>query len=83
MRSHKKPLNRSITIGCVLFIIALCFLLSIANLTLYRRYVYQDYRSYISEILNAAMSYIDPEDLKVCIETGEESEKYVCCKIKM
>ena len=76
MRSHKKPLNRSITIGCVLFIIALCFLLSIANLTLYKHYVYQDYRSYISEILNAAMSYIDPEDLKVCIETGKESGKY-------
>ena len=76
MRTHKKPLNRSITLGCVLFIIALCFLLSIANLTLYRNYVYKDYRSYISEILNTAMSFIDPEDLKTCIETREESEKY-------
>ena len=76
MSTHKRPLNRSITIGCVLFIIALCVLLSIANLTLYKNYVYNDYREYISEILNTAMSYIDPDDLRTCIEKRVESEKY-------
>ena len=76
MKTYKKPLNRSITIGCIIFIIALCLLLSIANFTLYRNYVYQDYREYIVEILNAAMSYIDCDDLKNCIETKQESEQY-------
>ncbi len=30
MRSHKKPLNRSITIGCVMFIVVLCVILSLS-----------------------------------------------------
>ena len=73
---HKKPLNRSITIGCVLFIIVLCILLSLANLGLYQNYVYNDYRGYISDLLLYTLDHIDGDDLKVCIETGKESEKY-------
>ena len=76
MRKHKRPLNRSITIGCICFIIALCILLSFANLTLYRNYVYEDYRAYIIDILDYTMSEIDTADLKTCIETREESESY-------
>ena len=76
MKNLKKPLNRSITIGCVLFIIALCVLLSLANLTIYRNYVYEDYRTYIAEILDYTLAEIDGDDLKACIESGEESEKY-------
>ena len=76
MKKHRRPLNRSITIGCVLFIIALCALLSFANLTIYRNYVYEDYRNYIADILHYTLSEIDGDDLKTCIETGEESEQY-------
>lgn len=76
MKHHKRPLNRSITVGCVLFIIALCVLLSFANLTMYKNYVYVDYRNYIDDILNYTLSEIDGDDLKACIETGEESERY-------
>ena len=76
MKNYRRPLNRSITIGCVLFIIALCMLLSLANLTLYENYVYADYRNYISGILDYTMSHIDGDDLKVCIDTREESEQY-------
>ncbi len=76
MKRHKRPLNRSITVGCVLFILALCVLLSFANLTLYKNFVYVDYRNYIDDILNYTLSEIDGDDLKACIETGEESEQY-------
>ncbi len=76
MKKHKKPLNRSITIGCVLFIIVLCILLSLANPVLYQNYVFQDYRDYISDLLLYTLDHIDGDDLKVCIETGRESEKY-------
>lgn len=76
MRDHRRPLNRSITIGCVLFIIVLCILLSMANLSIYESYVYNDYREYIADILRYAMAHIDGDDLKVCVETGEESKKY-------
>lgn len=76
MNMQRKPLNRSITIGCFIFIIALCVLLSIANLSLYKSYVYDDYRGYIRDILDYTISHIDGDDLKVCIDTGKESAKY-------
>ena len=72
----KRPLNRSITIGCVAFIITLCVLLSVANLSIYRKYVYDDYRGYISDILHYTLSHIDGDDLEQCIQTGEESPQY-------
>lgn len=76
MRTHKRPLNRSITIGCICFIVLLCVLLSIANLTIYRRYVFADYQDYIRDILDYTMTEIDGDDLRVCIETGERSETF-------
>ncbi len=72
----KRPLNRSITVGCIFFIITLCVLLSLANLSIYRRYVYNDYQGYISDILKLSIDHIDGDDLKTCIETGKESPKY-------
>ena len=76
MKNHKKPLNHSITKGCVFFIVILCVLLSMTNLSIYKSYVYNDYQGYITDILNYTMSQIDADDLKTCIETGVESEKY-------
>ena len=64
MKSHKRPLNRSITIGCVAFIIVLCILLSLANPVLYQNYVFQDYRDYISDLLLYTLDHIDGDDLK-------------------
>jgi len=76
MRKYKRPLNRSITVGCIVFLLLLCVLLSVANLTLYKNYVYDDYRGYIADLLDYAMSRIDADDLKICIDTLTESEKY-------
>ena len=76
MSTHRNPLNRSIAIGCVAFIIVLCILLSVANLMIYKNYVYDDYRDYITEILDYTMSRVDGDDLKKCIDTGEETDTY-------
>lgn len=76
IEKKKQPLNRSITIGCVIFIIVLCVLLSVANLKIYRNYVYDDYRGYITDILNYTRDHIDGDDLQRCIETGVESPTY-------
>lgn len=76
MKRHKQPLNRSITLGCILFILTLCLLLSATNLSLYRHYVYMDYRNYITDILDYTLAEIDADDLRKCIENGEESESY-------
>ena len=59
-----------------LIAMVLCVLLSLANLSLYRSYVYQDYRGYIADILKYTLSHIDGDDLRACVETLEESDKY-------
>ena len=76
MKNHRKPLNRSITFGCILFIIALCVLLSVTNLSIYNNYVFEDYKIYIANILDYTMAHIDGDDLKACIDTCEESKQY-------
>lgn len=76
IKRKKQPLNRSITIGCIIFIILLCGILSMANLRIYRNSVYSDYRGYITDILNYTIAHIDGDDLEHCIETCEESPIY-------
>lgn len=76
MSGHKRPLNRSITVGCVAFIAVLCVLLSIANSNFYRQFVYDDYRAYIANILDLTAAHIDGDDLEACIDSQEESEAY-------
>ena len=76
MRTYRKPLGRSIAFGCVLFMAILCLALSVLNYFNQRNSLYQKYQSSITDILRYADSHIDDEDMKRCIETGEESETY-------
>lgn len=75
-QQSKKPLKRSILIGCVLFITILCLTLSLVSFAAYRNAMYARYEEYIRNILTYAASVIDTDDLAVCIRTGEKSEKY-------
>ena len=76
MNSYKKPLGRSIAIGCILFTAVLCLALSVSNYFIERNALFQRYRSYITDILTYAENHIDHEDMKRCSETLEESETY-------
>lgn len=75
MKKHGS-LNRSITFGCVVFLLLISIVLSFANLTLHKNFVYKDYEVYIEDILKYTQAHIDGDDLKECIETKVESEKY-------
>lgn len=76
MSNYKKPLGRSIAIGCVMFTAILCLALSVLNYFNERNALYQRYQSHITDILRYVDSHIDDEDLKRCVETGVESEQY-------
>ena len=76
MQTYKKPLGRSIAVGCILFMAILCLALSILNYLNQRHALYQRYQSYITDILRFVDRHIDDEDLKQCIETTTESETY-------
>ncbi|MBQ7564656.1 MAG: GGDEF domain-containing protein [Lachnospiraceae bacterium] len=74
--SHKKNLSRSITLGCISFILALCIVMGFMSYYSYRNALYSRYRSYITDILNYVDRHIDDEDLAKCTETLEPSAKY-------
>lgn len=76
MNKHKRPLNRSITAGCIFFIILLCVLLNFANISLYKNSVYSHYREYIAALLRFSAAHIDGDDTAACIASGEESDTY-------
>ena len=72
----RKPLKRSILVSSVLFITALCLVLSLLNYSNYRRIMYRHYETYIENILRYTAAGIDTDDLAECVRTGVESEKY-------
>ena len=76
MKKHKSYLNKSISIASIIFLALLSIVLSFANLELHKNYVYQNYRAYITDILTYIADEIDVDDLKQCIQTKVESEKY-------
>ncbi len=76
MSQCKKSLKRSILVGTIGFILLLGFVLSIAQFSSSRKMLYSQYEMYIENILNYVSAEIDVDDMKQCIETGEESDQY-------
>ncbi len=77
MNTRKRPLERSITIGCIAFIIILCALLGVTSLFAYKQAFYSDYEGYIREILDYTEAHIDHDDMAECARTRVESNKYI------
>ena len=71
-----KPLNRSITIACILFIIILCLVLSVATWNIYTHSMYDRYQKQMLSLVNYMDNHIDRDDLAVCARTYVESDKY-------
>ena len=76
MQKYKKPLRRSIFIGCMAYILLLCIFLSFLTLHIFRKSLYASYEERITDILVYVHSHIDLDDLSHCVDTLEESEKY-------
>ena len=76
MSSNRKPLKRSIIIGCSVFIALLCLILSVLTYTTYTRSLYHSYEERMTDIIEYVYSHIDVEDLSECVTTGVESEKF-------
>lgn len=75
-QNSKRPLKRSIIVGCILFITILCLLLGFISYREYRKALYRRYEAYITDVLELVGSSIDVDDLKFCLENGEKSEKF-------
>ncbi|MCR5557089.1 MAG: diguanylate cyclase [Butyrivibrio sp.] len=77
MSTFKKPLKRSIIIGCSEFIAMMCLILSIHTYKTYTQSLYSSYNARMTDILEYVERHIDKDDLAKCVETLEESEKFI------
>ncbi|MBQ4378390.1 MAG: GGDEF domain-containing protein [Treponema sp.] len=75
-QNYKKPLGRSISIGCIAFIALLCLVLSYANQAIYKVGLHRRYEAHIKDIITFTKNQIDTDDLARCIDTKEKSPKY-------
>ena len=76
MRQYKKPLNRSVSIGCISFILILCIVLGIVNYANFFKALYERYNSYLTDVLRYIEYKIDKDDLYKCASTNQKSENY-------
>ncbi len=83
MSEFKRPLKRSMFIGCSVFIVLLCLILSILTYRTYTQSLYNSYNERMTDIINYVYAHIDVEDLSECVKTGNESEKYQTLRIFM
>ena len=76
MAAYKKPIQRSLLIGCAAFILCLCVLLSAQSYLLFSSALYVRYNTFLGNILTYVENNADTADLAECIETGIPSEEY-------
>ena len=76
MADKKKPIHRSLFIGCAAFIAFMCILFSAQAYYTYSKTLYSRYDEKLGSILNHITKRIDLDDLYQCVITGEKSEKY-------
>ena len=76
MANYKKPIQRSLLIGCSCFVLILCFFLSLQSVFLFSTALYAQYDERLSHILTYIERNADIEDLAECVRTGTPSEKY-------
>lgn len=72
----KKKLNRKMAVTCSVFALILSVALGVLGFYTYYKNIVEQYKQYISTIVNIAGSTIDVEDMKQCIESGIKSEQY-------
>ena len=73
---YQNPLSRSIFIGCFAFVVIISVIMGTIGYNLFQDKMMQQYQSHLTDIINLVKDRIDVEDLKECIETGEESDEY-------
>ncbi|MBQ9347167.1 MAG: GGDEF domain-containing protein [Oscillibacter sp.] len=74
--SYKKPIQRSLLIGCLVFIVCLCASISVLSWSIFSKTLYQDCEVRLRHIITYVEHNLDHEDLAACINSGVPSYKY-------
>ncbi len=76
MPSYRKPIHRSVWLGCAVYISLICILASGLGHLMLSRVATANYRARLGDLLEYVESVADADDLHMCIETGQPSERY-------
>ena len=76
MATYKKPIQKSLTTGYIVFILLLSFVLTLASYLMHSSALYERYDEKLKNITNYVAQQIDVADLEKCIATQVPSEKY-------
>ena len=75
-RRVKNPLGRTIIIRGIVFTILMVYAIGGISYGIFNNRMMEQYREHLSSIMELTIARINVEDLKQCIETGEESEEF-------
>ena len=76
MQRTRRSIQRTLILGIIVFVAALCILLSLLTYKLFSAALYDRYQNHLTNILTYVAHNIDADDLKACMEAGEPSETY-------
>jgi len=73
MAKYKRPIRRTLLVGCILFLVLLGLLFSCVTLILSRRTLYRQYDTRLRHVVEYVEKNTDADDLRECIRTGVSS----------
>lgn len=72
----KKPLGVTVLIRGIIFIIIIVCAVGGLSLSIFNKRMMEQVRNHLTAIMNMTVARVDIDDLKQCIETKEETEKF-------
>ncbi len=75
-KKYRHSLKTEIILGCVLCIVILSVSLSVIGYYIFKNSMMEQYRSRLTDVICLTQSHIDIEDIRHCMETGEETDDY-------
>lgn len=71
-----KKLSRGMILECILFTTLLSVGIGMIGYGFFKTAMVRKYEEYIAGVLNISMTYIDGDDMAVCVESGRPSDTY-------
>ena len=76
MQEKKKPIQRSIIVGCAVFMLLLCLLLTVQSYLQFSVALYRQSQQRLETVIQFVYEHVDRDDLRTCLNTRQMSVKY-------
>ena len=76
MTGCKKPINRTLIKGSILFVVLICIIMGIQSYLLFKNALFSEYEKNAKHVINYIENVADEDDLIGCIKSKKTSAKY-------